>query len=251
MRKSLYSLLLLSATINLYAQKISGDSLQPPYSSAQKKYTFAIQPMQWFNWAWRFDFGMSLGDGSGWLQFGPAVYSFKENIDNPHYYYDGTEYRYSSGRFGTEYRYSSGRFWNTNIIFRDPFSKLRGGGLDINYKRFIDTEQSCYFAAGLSYTHFKIDYWGYGWKDYTEDGLLYHAYVLDYRTQHINRLGINTYLGYQIPTYNAFLFDIFGGLAYRHSFLDKDKPAFNRNRISYGYTGFVYLVGMRIGFKLR
>ena len=241
MRKSLYSLLLLAATINIHAQNISADSFQPPYSSTQKKYTFAIQPMQWFNWAWRFDFEMRLGDSPGWLQFGPAVYAVKKHIDddNIRYYYEGNDYRYVR------------RYYSISDLLREPFSEMKGGGLDVNYKRFFDSERSGYFAAGLSYTHFKIDYWGWGWDNYIEDGLQYHAYVLDYRSQHINRLGVNTYLGYQVPTHNAFLFDIFLGLAYRHSFSDKDKPALNRSRTSYGYTGMAYLMGMRIGFGLR
>jgi hypothetical protein len=229
----------LAATINIHAQDISGDSFQPPYSLTQKKYTFAIQPMQWFNQAWRFDFEMRIGDGPGWLQFGPAVYYNEryKNDDTPRYYYDRDNYHFVG--------------WQRYISLREPYSKIRGGGLDVNYKRFINTERSCYFAAGLSYTHFKIDYWGGRWNDYIEDGLLYHAYALNYHTRNINRLGVNAYLGRQIPTWNAFLFDIFCGLAYRHSFSEKDKPAFNERKLSYGYTGVVFLAGIRIGFGLR
>jgi len=238
MRKSLYSFLLLAATISIHAQDISDNSFQPRYLLTQKKYTFAIQPMQWFNWAWRFDFEMRLGDGPGWLQFGPAIYSGRryEEDTNIRYYYSGNKYYFTGWRY---------------IGLREPFSEMKGGGLDINYKRFINPERSSYFAAGLSYTHFKIDYWGWGWSNYIEDGLQYHAYILDYRSQHINRLGINTYLGYQIPTNSAFLFEIFCGLTYRHSFSDKNKPAFNEHKISYGYTGTVFLMGMRIGFGLK
>ena len=197
-----------------------------------------MQPFQWFNRALRFDFEMRLGDGPGWLQFGPAVYYGKryQEYEEPPYYYDGNDYYYKD------------RYY---VSFREPFSRVRGGGLDVNYKHFIDPKRSTYFAAGLSYTYFEIDYWGYGWDNYIEDGLQYHAYVLDNRTQNINRLGINTYFGYQIPTRYNFLFDFFGGLAYRHSFSNKNKPAFNDNMLSFGHTGFVLLTGFRIGFGLR
>ena len=231
MRKSLCLLLLLVALINIQAQETSND-----LSLTQKKYTFAIQPMQWFNRAWRFDFEMRLGDGPGWLQFGPAVYYGKpyEDDENPPYYYEGNNYHFRNRHY---------------ISLREPFSKMIGGGLDVNYKRFFNPVRPPYFAAGLSYTHFKIDYWGWRWEDYTEDGLLYHAYVLDYRTQNINRLGVNAYLGTQ-NTGKFCLFDIYCGLAFRYSFSDKNKPAFNSGMLSYGYTGVVYLIGMRIGFGL-
>jgi len=226
-------------TSKLYAQDTSTDPFYDRYASTQKKYTFAIQPMQWFNWSLRFDFEMRLGDGPGWLQFGPAAYFLKngDRNDSPHYIYDENDYFFN--------------YWYHDISLREPFSKMGGGGLDVNYKHFINVSRSFYCAAGLSYTHFKIDYWGRAWNHYIEDGLQYHAYMLDYRTQHINRLGVNTYFGYQIPTRKAFLFDMFWGLAYRHSFSDKNKPSFNETMISYGYTGIVFLTGVRIGFGIK
>ncbi|MDR1172631.1 MAG: hypothetical protein LBL24_09275 [Bacteroidales bacterium] len=238
MRKNLYLLLLAACSAGLHAQDASDDPYCQRYASSQKKYTFAIQPMQFFNSALRFDYEMRLGDGPGWLQFGPAVYcSFKGNANHPDYYYDGDDY-YHTG------------FLEGDII-REPCSKIRGGGLDVNYKRFINPARSFYLAAGLSYACFGIRYWGRVWTDYTEDGLEYHEYGLDYRTQHINRLGINTYFGYQIPTRRAFLFDMFAGLAYRHSFAESGKQPFNKYMLSYGYTGAVFLTGVRIGFGLK
>jgi hypothetical protein len=237
MRKNLYLLLLAacSAGLRLHAQDASDDPYYQRYASSQKKYTFAIQPLQFFNSTLRFDYEMRLGDGPGWLQFGPAVYcSFKEDADRPNYYYD--------------YYYYDDDYID---FLHEPYSKMRGGGLDVNYKRFINPARSFYLAAGLSYAYFNIRYWDRVWRDYTEDGLEYHEYGLDNRTQHINRLGINTYFGYQIPTRRAFLFDMFVGLAYRHSFADSGKQPFNKYMFSYGYTGAVFLTGARIGFGLK
>lgn len=236
-RNLLLVTLLVSVVVS--GQDTSDDPFYRYYALTQKKYTFAFQPMQLFNLGWRFDFEMRHGDGPGWLQFGPAVY-YKKNDDKkdePHYFYDGNDYRYMD-------RYS-------HFDLRVPFSKIAGGGLDVNYKYFVNAPRSFYHAAGISYTRFKIDYWGMAWENYTEDGLQYHAYVLDYRTQHINRLGINAFFGCQVPARNAFLFDIFWGFAYRHSFSNKDKPSFNRTMLSYGHTGFVFLTGVRIGFGIR
>jgi hypothetical protein len=207
-----------------------------PYSASQKKYTFAIQPFQAFNWAWRFDVEMRLGDGPGWLQFGPSIYSATRDVHNPRYHFEGKYY--------SDYR-------THDSYLREPFSKLKGGGLDVNYKRFFNRERSLYLAAGLSYTRLKINYWGYEWENFTEDDLQYHEYRKGYHTQQIDRIGINTFFGYQIPTRSALLFDMFTGIAYRHSFLEKDRPCFNESQFSYGYTGPVFTLGVRLGFGIR
>ena len=243
MNKKSYLLLLAAWLFTSQAQ--AQDQAAPPlYSSTQKKYTVAIQPFQWINLGWRFDFEMRLGDGPGWLQFGPTVYSASGNGGSYHYKghsYDGIPYGYGI------YDDCSG--------FRESFSELRGGGLDINYKRFFDPKRSLYFASGLSYSRFDIDYYGeYGrWKDYTEDGLQYHEYTysLGLHTQHIDRMAINCYLGYQVPSRRMFLFDMFFGFSYRHSISEKDKPAFDKSVWSYGYTGFVFMTGLRFGIGIR
>ncbi len=240
MRKYLYLPLLVAyfAVSGVYAQKKSDDSFDQPYLLTQKKYTVAFQPLQLFSWSLRYDFEIRLGEGHGWLQFGPAVYySLEEESNHPHYYYSGGDYYYTD-------------YWSYGNL-REPYSKMRGGGLDVNYKRFVNPARSFYVAAGLSYTHFCIKYWGQYWSHYTENGLEYHEYGLDFQDQYINRIGVNTYFGYQIPTRGAFLFDMFIGLAYRHSISDKDKPAFDENMISYGYTGVAFTTGVRVGFGIR
>ena len=238
-----YSYLLLLASWFIVSQTQAQDrefNPLPRYVETQKKYTFAIQPMQWFNWGWRFDFETRLGDGPGWLQFGPAVYSVTKK--NHHFYDDNYAWHKDFIDFG----------------IREPFVKLNGGGLDINYKRFIDPYRSLYFASGVSYTRFNIDYnagWAGEWKDYTEDGLLYHEYIHSYtqkiNTQHINRMSVNQYFGFQVPSRHAFLFDMFVGISYRHALSDKDKPSFDNYSYSYGYSGFVFMTGVRFGIGIK
>jgi hypothetical protein len=242
MKKHIYLLVLAVCMTVCYtfAQETSDVSFVKPYALTQKKFIVTVQPLQLFNRSLRHDIEIRLGDGPGWLQFGPALYYGKryEDDENPRYYYEDNNYSFTDWRF--------------NISLREPFSEMRGGGLDINYKRFVNPMRSFYFAGGLSYTHFKIDYWGYEWDDFTEDGLPYHAYMLDYRNQHINRLGFNAYFGHQIPyRRGAFVLDMFWGLAYRESYSDKEKPSFDRDMFSYGYTGIVFMTGVKIGFGLR
>jgi hypothetical protein len=220
-----------------YAQKPSDDSSIKPYALAQKKFAITVQPLQLFNWCLRHDIDVRLGDSHNWLQFGLAVY-YRPMKDNDNYYYEGNEYY-------NRYYWDSG--W-----FRDPLSELKGYGLEINYKRFVDARRSFYFAAGLSYSRLDVKYRGWVWKDYIEDGLQYFKYIQDFDTQKITRQGVNISFGYQIPTRRLFLCDLFWGFAYRHSYLaDKDKPAFDRDMFSFGYTGIVFQTGVRIGFGLK
>ena len=233
MKKRLFMSFLLAmcfVVINANAQDTSDDSFnKSPYLLKQKKFTVAVQPLQLFNWGLRNDFEIRLGRGPGLLQFGTTVYyapagKGKENS----YYYDEYE-----------------------GIFRESFSGLKGGGLDINYKIFVNHKRTVYFATGVAYARFNIKYLGWTWDHYIEDGLQYHAYVMDYTTQDINRWGVNAYFGHQPSFYKPFLFDIFWGLGWRRSFSDSAKPSFDNYILSYGYNGIVFLTGVRIGFGFR
>jgi len=234
-----FVLFLCLSMTHLLAQSASENTEIKRYARTQKRFTFAIQPLQAFNNALRYDFEFRLGDGPGWLQLGPAFYfnSRDKNSGNADHYYEGNNYYYS-GYF-------------ENWQWREPYSKLQGIGVDINYKHFLDARRSFYFAVGFAYARFNIKYWSREWQDFTEDGLMYTQYGERYNTQNINRYGINNFIGYQIPARHAFLFDVFGGYAIRFAFADDDKPSFNRDMFSYGYSGIVAMLGFRIGFGIR
>ena len=229
--KQILLLTIWMSAIQGYAQSDIPDNMR--YLRTQKKQTFAIQPYQLFNNSLRFDYEIRLGNGPGWLQFGPAFYlSAKGNMNGSDYYYYGNDC-YSSNFF--------------DFRFREPYSELLGGGIDINYKYFFDSRRSLYMACGLSYTYFDIKYLGTAWLNYTEYGLQYHEYVYGKYTQYIHRTGLNCLMGYQIPSRHAFLFDMFWGFACRYSFANEKKPAFNNYMYSFGYNGFVFLTGVRLG----
>ena len=226
--------------IRLNAQDTSADDLQTPsYELKQKRFIFAVEPLQWFNWAWRFDFEMRIGNGPGWLQFGPAVYYRNDN--NSNYRYD---HYYDYWSYYIDYDMNGG-------LLREPFSNLRGAGLDVNYKRFINRSRTFYIAAGLSYTRLKIEYMGMKWDSYMEDGLQYYRYMPGNQTQNINRKGINTYIGHQIDSRKGLHIDLFWGFGFRTSDSEKGKPSFSDYMFSYGYSGVVFLTGVRIGFGIK
>jgi len=232
-----YSLLFFCVfVLKTHAQQASVSTENTRYAHTQKKMTFAIQPFQFVNNSIRYDVEIRLGKGPGWLQFGPAFYyrSFNK-MEKPDYYYHG------------DICYNSGYYWG----LRESYSGLKGVGLDLNYKHFLDARRSFYIGVGLSYTRLNIKYWSQGLDDYIEDGLQYFEYRQRYQIQHIERFGFNNFIGYQIPSRHAFLFDVFGGYALRLTNCDENKPAFDSYMYSYGYNGIVLQVGIRIGFGIR
>ena len=234
MKKALFLLSVWVVTIHVYAQDESGVTENKRYALTQKKFTFAIQPLQLLNSSLRYDFEFRLGNGPGWLQMGPAFYFVSDN-NNANYQYDAPYY----------HRNRVGLQWD------ESYSEAKGMGIDLNYKHFLDARRSFYMAAGLSYARFNIKYWGQVWEDYIEDGLKYHTFVDGRHTQQIDRFGVNHFIGFQIPSQSAFHFDVFGGYAVRFSSSDENKPAFDSYMFSYGYTGFVLTMGIRIGFGVR
>jgi hypothetical protein len=230
MRKVFYLLLLTASSVMTQVYSQNASDVQNRYAATQKKYTFTIQPLQLFNNALRFDYEVRLGNGPGWLQFGPAVY-LSANNDNTDYYYDGKYYQQHG-----------------NFHFREPYSEMTGVGLDVNYKWFMDSRRSLYVATGVTFTHFNFKYRGRGWLDYVEDGLQYLEYgAINYQHQRINRPGVNVLFGYRIPSRHAFIVDMFWGVAARYSYSDEDKPSFNENMFSYGYSGYVFQMGVKFG----
>jgi len=236
MKKAFFFVLVWVASMHVYAQEPASVTDDKPYMQTQKKFTFAVQPFQLIHNSLRYDFEIRLGNGPGWLQFGPAFYYSENNNQNwPTHYYEWKDNYYTE----------------ENFHLHEPYVELKGVGLDINYKHFLNARRSTYMAAGLSYTRFDIKYNGKLWEDYIEDGLMYHTFVEGFHTQRIDRFGFNHFIGYQIPTRSAFLFDMFGGYAIRFSSSDKNKPAFDATMFSYGYTGFALTIGIRIGFGVR
>jgi hypothetical protein len=188
----------------------------------EKKFTIASHPLYHIANAVRLDFEKRINNTPSWVQLGVSGH-FLSNKNNEE---------------------------NWTIVSGDELTYLRGVGIELNYKYFVNKKESLYFAAGGSYSYYNTKYIGRYWQTYTEDGLVYHANKYGKMGQTINKLGINTYFGYQIPT-PVFLFDMFVGLGYRHSYHSNNMAKlFDETMISLGYTGVVFITGVRFGVKL-
>lgn len=201
-------------------EKAGTDKLPHP----EKKYTVSLHPLYHLYNGVRIDFEKRIKNTPSWIQAGIAGHWL------------------SAGNH--DYNYGV-------MISGDELNRLRGAGMELNYKRFINRAQSLYFAGGCSYSFYGIKYAGSFWSSYTENGLAYHVKKY-YRNidQRISKLGVSGYFGYQIPL-PVFLFDMFAGIGYRHSIRSNSAAnRYNDNMLSLGYTGVVFITGVRLGVKL-
>jgi hypothetical protein len=195
-------------------------------SAPLRKLTFAVQPMQLLNYAFRSDVEVRLGNTRSWVQFGATGYPFTY-----------------SGDVTDEFGWLRG----------DEYQSMWGYGLDLNYKYFFTGREKLYVAGGPSYHYFNVKYLANAWSSFEEDGLEYHEYKYDIiHRQQIHRLGANVTFGYQKITRHAFLFNVFSGLGYRYGIVaHKNQRAFDANSLSFGHKGLVFLLGVRFGVGLR
>jgi hypothetical protein len=216
--------ILLSAPL---MSKLSAQTTKEPVAKLphqEKRFTVAMQPLYIFNNGLRLDFEKRIKDTPSWIQISPLMYRVE------HLYTDE----------------------NQQLLFSDEeVHSFWGGGLELNYKYFFDPKESFYLAGGVTYIYHKIKYFDICPYPFTEDGLIYQIYEHDLFTQQINKLGANAYIGYQLPT-RSFLFDMFVGIGYRHSFAsDKRLDRFDKNMFSPGYTGAIITTGIRFGIKFK
>ncbi len=134
------------------------------------------------------------------------------------------------------------------------YDNLIGGGLGVFRKKYLSQkydDRRIYLAAGGEYKYFQIEGDNYTYVEYTgEDGLLYqHMDDIDYQMK-INTGSLKAYIGFQSELF-AFLFtDVFMGVGLRFSHHSSPQDVtikYNRGYFDYGYTGTMFVFGVRFG----
>jgi hypothetical protein len=223
MKKVLTGLFVMLATLSLTAQS-QNITVAEKLPHLEKRYTIAAHPLYIFNNGMRLDFEKRIRNTPSWIQCGIAGYWLSEGEQ--------------------DYNYGV-------LISGDELNELRGVGLELNYKHFVDKKETLYFAGGCSYSHYGIEYVDAFWRTYTEDGQTFWTKERGHLSQNINKLGINTYFGYQSPR-PTFLADMFIGIGYRYSFYSNSMAhPFNDRMLSLGYRGLVFITGVRLGAKFK
>jgi hypothetical protein len=202
----------------------NGYPVEDRYPHLKKNYTIATHPFYFFNGGVRFDLEKRIANTPAWVQIGVTGHLLSRETRHYNHWY---------------------------LISGDEMNYLLGGGLDLNYKRFVNRKESFYFAGGCSYSYYNIEHAGKSLRSYEEDGLLYYTYDYGNIKQNINKLGLSAFIGYQSPK-PTFLFDMFAGIGYRYSFRKHQHAGlFNSGMLSLGYRGLVFVAGIRFGIKFK
>lgn len=120
--------------------------------------------------------------------------------------------------------------------------KLRGAGLEVNYKHLLLPElkiyDNAYYSVGLSYQFFKLEN--------TESSIE--------RSIGLHKAGTHFIIGYQLQSSSRVVFDIYSGLGFRYTFDGKSENnmtnTFNDYSWNFGYSGPVFMIGIKIGILL-
>lgn len=140
------------------------------------------------------------------------------------------------------------------------FSRVKGLGAELQHRFYLPhlfrhSAAHHYLAYGVSYHHFKIGFEKEGWvQDLEADGLRYYQYRYSNFTETINRLGAIVLFGTQQRYFSArILTDGSIGIGYNHSSTTSTFHylRFDRNLIDYGYSGFYFFLGFKVGVILR
>ncbi len=134
------------------------------------------------------------------------------------------------------------------------YTSLLGVGLTVMHKYdFIhDLERSIYIAYGMEFNYFELKYPYEAWYTYEENGLEYYTYGIAEYKETIQRAGVDILIGYRWHPLSNFYTEIYTGGGIRKSFSETNQTTnpqkFDEYMNGYGYTGTVFLIGLKIGF---
>ncbi|MDO8896344.1 MAG: hypothetical protein Q7V19_01745 [Bacteroidales bacterium] len=74
------------------------------------------------------------------------------------------------------------------------------------------------------------------------------------RNTYIHRIGLDVIIGVFSPAINDIVFDVYTGIGLRHAFQTTDATKaqnFNDSFVDFGYSGSIFILGLRIGIPLN
>ena len=164
--------------------------------------------------------------------------------------------------FAPQFHFSNGGSWIFNTGSSDvavsnvDFQKLRGFGLEFNYRIFSDAGVPLYGAFGVGYNFFRPTYISNNVQipfagQHAPGGSFTLERAENY--QKINRWKLNLLMGYTVPTMHGFFFDLYWGLGFRYGTASKNLPDnvnFTRGMWNMAYQGFSLELGLKVGLDL-
>ena len=178
--------------------------------SIQYKRLVSFSPQYLFNYGIRVDFERKISDNK-WLVVAPQIYLAEKKVS-----YDNDEINYND------------------------FNSVLGGGIALSVKNFVTKGNNfgAYLGYGVFYNYFYVKYYEEVENDIEE------------AEANINKIGFDIILGYQFTGFDIATFDIYTGMAVRHSIMDNgdfSDDKFTDYPVGFNFSGNILLLGVRIG----
>lgn len=216
MKRKLILFVLLLCSFSVYAQRASIFG-----NPETKKLALSIVPTEWLKWGARADVTYNFTN-----KIGLDLSLFNQNYNSTITDYDSDE-----------------------IQSRED---LIGKGLELRLRYYLDEpleKERYYLSLGYSYRHTVYEYTADGLVPAVIDGLNVYVPGLVNNSTYFDQQGFTLYAGVELGR-TVFLADIYAGLGYRWTDIDEGKyydGSFSEEMRHPGYTGFLLVVGLKLG----
>lgn len=147
----------------------------------------------------------------------------------------------------------SPQFYYNDESYNWDYEEMSGVGIDLGYRLYLSESKrpkGPYFMPGITFQYYAVEDEIFIPVEYTENGNTY--FVMEERLENSNlfKTGPNVLLGYQFLINNILYLDLYGGVAFRMSFDNRDgalQENFNYDWFDLGYQGILLNGGMRVG----
>ncbi|GEM_PF-6833771 len=180
----------------------------------------------------RLDFDIRMAKSAHWISLAPQIY-YREKNDSPD---TSQTYYYSDDR---------------------DFDNMKGAGLDVCYRYYINgegTPRGGFMSVGLGYTFYQIQYWNLSWVNVPFGSSTAMMKKWAMQTQDMHQCQLSVFLGINWTHWTKLHWELYGGAAFRYTFMDENVPKnkrFNDYYWDYGYRGVALIAGIRIGVLLK
>ena len=161
-------------------------------------------------------------------------------------------------------RFYSGRTHTVDLFSgrsgeEEDNAQVLGFGAEIQQRWYLSTKtditrKRTYVAYGLNLHHFAVAFEKEAWVEETaSDGLAYYQYRMRPYQEKIYQWGAVAMFGAQNPlSIPRTILDIFVGVGYHnsHGQTTYHKLRYNQGFMDYGYTGFYFLAGLKLGLTI-
>ena len=209
---------------------------QTEEETAAPRYAVSIEPFYLYNGGLRLNLEKNL-KANHWIELNLTGYWL------PH-----SDARQKTVDENGKTSYTSSGYIISNSDFRRIYG-LSGLGIGCTYKYNL----SKYFTLNpaISYTRYNVENTAYDYVPYREDGLTFYEYALIYKKQTFRKLTTQITLSGRSSFKYLLFMEYYTGLGYAYSFYDENKPHFDETMFGYGYRGYYFTLGIKIGVNLR